>query len=805
MASKLAVAMGVVLVTFGVLATAQQQISINLPAHVETDFKATLDQYCVACHNDTLLTAGMSLQYIDVKSIGDNADTWEKILRKLKVRSMPPAGMPRPDIATYNAFSDYLETSLDKLAADNPQPGKPMVRRINRTEYLNAVRDLFSVEIRDNSILPTDDTMFGFDNISDVLTLSPFLAEQYIAAARKVRIQALGEPVMQPLVETYTVSTNLLQEVQMSEDLPFGSRGGVSIEHHFPHDGEYVMQVRLQRNSREYIRGLAEPHQIDMRLNGRLLEQFTIGGQKFGKSSGIYSTAAIGDIEQEEYERTADEMLDVRFVTKAGSHRISVSFLDETTVPEEPLYPRQTRYDYSQFKGGVPGVHTVSIGGPYNTRGVGETASRERILTCQPTGIGDLACAEKILSTLAHRAYRRPPTRKELEVLMGFYRNGSSSGFEEGIGLAMERMLAGPEFLFIVERTPANVRPGETFRISDSELATKLSLFLWSSVPDVELLDLAESGHLSKPGILEQQVQRLLENPRSRALVDNFASQWLSLGRLNVTEPNTDLFPYFEENLRQAFREETALFFDYILREDRPLMELLDADYTFVNERLARHYGIPDVYGNHFRKIKLTDPSRGGLLGHGSILTATSYPDRTSPVIRGKWILENILSAPPPAPPADIPGLRVTNDEGKALNMRESMEQHRANPVCAGCHKAMDPLGFALENYDAVGTWRTIYSDTNSVIDASGVLPDGTPFVGPVELRQVLLEKRQYDFVTTVADKLLTYALGRGVVHTDFPVIRSIIKKTDPDGYRLSSIITEIVKSKPFQMRSAQP
>lgn len=771
--------------------------------HDAAGFQGTVDSYCVTCHNDTLNTAGLSLQQVEVADIAAGAETWEKVLRKLKGRTMPPSGMPRPDGPTYDAFAGFLESALDRQARLEPRPGRPAIRRMNRTEYMNAVRDILAVDIHDDTILPADDTMFGFDNIGDVLTLSPLLAEQYISAARKVRRQALGEPEMQPVFDIYSVSGYLMQEQRMGEDMPFGSRGGTSIEHHFPMDGEYVVQVRLQRNSREYIRGLTEPHQFDLRLDGKSIKKISIGGEKHGRSAGIFSSGSSGDVEQEHYERTADEALEARFFAEAGTRKLTVTFMRETTIPEEPLHPRHTLYDYAQYKGGVPAVHTVAVGGPYDAKGISRTASREKILTCTPSRANDEACARTILERLAHRAYRRPPSDLEIEDLMGFYRQGRDSGFEQGIGLAIERMLAGPEFLFLVVEQPEDVKPGEIFPISDLELATQLSFFLWSTVPDDELLALAESGRLSEHDVLRQQVDRMLKDPRSAALVTNFASQWLQLGNLNAAVPNSDLFPYFEDNLKQAFQKETELFFEYVMRNDRPLLELIDADYTFVNERLARHYGIPDIYGSHFRKVTLNDPNRGGLLGQGSILTLTSYPNRTAPTIRGKWILTNILGAPPPPPPANIPNLRSTNDEGKVLNMRQQMEQHRANPVCASCHKVMDPLGFALENYDATGKLRKVDAASGSPIDSSGALPDGTAFDGLLGLREALLEKRQEDFILTAIEKLMTYALGRGVDYRDAPVMRAIMHKSAPDDYRLSSMINAIVEVTPFQMRRA--
>lgn len=775
----------------------------RLPADTATDidYQLTVNRYCVSCHNDVILQAGLTLQHVQADDVAADAATWEKVLRKLKARTMPPSGAPRPDLDTYATFARYLESSLDQSARSDPQPARPAIRRINRSEYINAVRDLLAVEIIDDTILPADDTMFGFDNIGSVLTLSPLLAEQYISAARKVTRQALGDPDLQPVFDIYSVSGYLMQDERMDESMPFGSRGGVTVRHHFPADGEYVVQVRLHRNSREYIRGLTEPHQFDLRLDGERVTTIQIGGESYGESAGIFSTGSSGDVEQENYERTADEALEARFFARAGTRELTVTFIDEGTIPEDPLYPEHTLYDYAQYKGGVPAVHTVAVGGPYKPDGIGQTASRERILTCKPKRGEPENCAREILESLAHRAYRREPTEFEMDDLMGFFRDGQTAGFENGIGLAIERMLAGPEFLFLVVEQPGDAAPGDVFAISDVELATQLSFFLWRSIPDQELLGLAEAGRLSSPDVLEEQVRRMLADPRSDSLVSGFASQWLHLGKLNVIAPNSDLFPYFDDNLRSAFREETQQFFDYVLRNDRPLLELLDADYTFVNERLAEHYGIPDVYGSHFRKVPLTGGARGGLLGQGSILTVTSYPNRTAPTIRGKWVLENILSAPPPPPPPNVPGLRRENDEGRVLSMRETMEQHRSNPVCASCHKVMDPLGFALENYDAIGYWRTVDAASGVAIDPSGTLPDGTPFVGLTELRDVLIAERSGDFVLTVIEKLLIYALGREVDYRDAPAMREIMRQSAPDDYRLTSLIQAIVHSTPFQMR----
>jgi len=793
---------GIIMLMHSTFSLAQQKLS---QPDIDT-FDTTLKSYCVACHNDSLMTAGLSLQQVDLADIGNGAKIWEKVLRKLKARAMPPSGLPRPDEVAYNTLSTYLESELDRHAQLNPDPGKPAFRRLNRNEYSNAVRDLFGIEFNFNDQFPADDTSLGFDNIGGVLTLSPLLVEQYISVARKIQQQVLGDPNMGPIFDIYNVPPSLMQDDRLDEELPFGSRGGIAIHHHFPVDGEYEVQIRLQRNSRDYIRGLIDQHKLDVFIDNELVKDFYIGGEKKGESAWVFSSAAQGDVEQEHYERFADDTLNLRFFARAGTKKVSVAFLKEATIPEEPLYDQMSVIDYSQYKGGLPGLRSLEISGPYKaSAATAESATPNNIFVCQPDGVNDGACAKKILTNLARLAYRRSPTDIDISVLMDFFNmRYAKAGFNEGIGLAIERMLAGPEFLFVMEKVPEGTSPGELFKISDLELATRLSLFLWASIPDATLLDLAESGQLGKPDILKQQVARMLADPRSSTLIDSFASQWLALRSLEGLFPDGEIFPYFDDNLKQAFIKETEYFFEYVMREDRPLMELLNADYTFINERLAKHYGIPDVYGNHFRRVTLEGDSRGGILTQGSILTATSYPNRTAPTIRGKWILHNILGTPPPPPPPDVPGLQERN-EGKALSMRQAMEMHRANPVCASCHKVMDPLGFALENYDAVGKWRTVDAASGSPVDSSGALPDGTVFQGPREMKEVLLQKRSDDFVLTVVEKLLTYSLGREILHTDAPAIRSIAKKAAPDDYRLKSLITAVVESTPFQMRRTHP
>ncbi len=775
-----------------------------VPSHTPS-YRAVLDQYCVTCHNERARTAELLLDEANVENIGEGPKVWEKVLKKLRAGAMPPAGMPRPDQATYDSFATYLETALDSAAAAHPNPGRPVLHRLNRVEYTNAVHDLLAVEIDGETLLPADDSRYGFDNIGDVLTVSPALLERYLSAARKISRLAIGDPDISPVFEGYTVPKYFVQDDRMNEALPFGSRGGIAVRHHFPLDGEYLLKVRLKRNSRDYIAGLLDrPHQLDVRLDGARLELFTVGGENHGRSAPLFSNNAMGDRAQDIYERTADDILEVRFPATAGPRQIEVAFLKETSMPEGPLRTPMSKYDLHNYKGGEPGVAGFSISGPYDATGIGETPSRRKVFLCRPANAQEEEpCARKILSTLARRAYRRPLTDEDVQTLLDFYKAGhNEGGFEAGIGSALERILVGPEFLFRIEVDPKDVAPDTAYPISDLELASRLSFFLWSSIPDDQLLDLAEREELKDPVVLEQQVRRLLEDPRSKTLVSNFAAQWLQLRNLRAINPDQDVFPYFEENLREAFRQETELFFESQLREDRSVLELLSANYTFLNERLARHYGIPNVYGSHFRRVELETEERKGLLGKGSILAVTSYANRTSVVLRGKWVLENILGTPPPPPPPNVPSLVVSAKDGKALSMREAMEQHRANPVCATCHKIMDPLGFAMENFDGIGSWRT--RDAGAPIDSSGVLPDGTPFVGPAELQRVLIESKSAEFVATATERLLTYALGRGVEAYDAPAIRSIIREAAPNNYRWSSLILGIVKSTPFQMRRSQ-
>ena len=802
----------IVMVSAYSVQAANQESSIPAPPDA-SQYSAVLKRYCVTCHNEKLRTADLALENMDVQDVGENVEIWEKVVRKLRGFTMPPVGMPRPDEHFYESFADYLETELDRVAAAKPNPGRTAVaHRLNRAEYANAVRDLLAIEIDAAALLPADDSG-GFDNFGDLLSVSPALMEKYMSAARKISRPAVGDPTIRPDIATYTISPFLLQGDRMSEDLPFGSRGGIAIRHHFPLDGEYLIKIRLQRVDNEgFAIGIAEPHLLDVRLDGARIKLFSVGGENVGLAMGAGAADAVPpDFDQAQYERLVDADLEIRFPVKAGKRLVQIAFLKETSAAEG-MFPPRSQATYAEARLGSmrerawaePAVSNVSVSGPFNVKGPGDTPSRRKIFVCSPAGAADEEpCARKILSTLARRAYRRPVTDADVEPLLGLYRIGRSDGggFEAGIQMALEGLLVSTEFLFRIEREPASVAKDTPYRVSDLELASRLSFFLWSSMPDEELLDVAEKGKLKEPAVLEQQVRRMLADPRSKALVDNFAGQWLFLRNVRRVNPNRDVFADFDESLRQAFQQETNLFLESMFREDHSVLDLLDADYTFLNERLARHYGIPDVYGSKFRRVTLADENRRGLLGQGGILTITALANRTSPVMRGKWVLENILAAPPPPPPPNIPALKEKGEGGKDLTMRQQMEQHRANPACAICHNRMDPIGFALENFDAIGKWRTL--DAGFPIDASGVLPDGSKFQGPAELRKALLSRPKI-IVNSVSEKLLSYALGRTLEYYDAPAVRSIVREAASSDYRWSSIVLGIVKSQPFQMRRSR-
>ena len=779
-----------------------------VPSH-DSSPRTLLDRYCVTCHNQELKTAELTLDRLDVEKVSENAAVWEKVVRKLRGREMPPVGMPRPDETGYDSFASYLETELDLAAEANPDPGRPATaHRLNRAEYTNAIRDLLALEIEGETLLPADDSG-GFDNLGDLLTVSPLLTEKYMSAARKISRLAVGDSTLSPDIKTYTLSPFLMQNQRMNEDLPFGSRGGLAVRHYFPLDGEYEVTVYLQRNRNQFVIGIAEPHQVDLRLDGERIKLVTVGGEHVGLAEGM-GYGARPTFEQAQYERQADADLQVRIQAKAGSRLIQVAFMKENWGAEGAFPPfSQASYSAARVLADYervltePAVSRVTITGPFDATGPGNTPSRDRIFVCSPAGpANEETCAETILSGLARRAYRGPVTDEDLEPLRGLYReaHGETGSFESGIQLALEGLLVSPKFLFRFERDPAGAIKDGIYSISDLELASRLSFFLWSSIPDHELLEVAESGKLREPAVLEQQVRRMLRDSRSKSLVDNFVGQWLFLRNLPTLNKNRDVFPEFDESLRQAFQQETDLFLESMLSEDRSVLDLLRADYTFLNERLARHYGIPDVHGSRFRRVTLADENRRGLLGQGSILMITAFANRTSPVMRGKWVLENLLAAPPPPP--DIPALKEKGEGGEALSMRQQIEQHRANPACALCHDRMDPIGFGLENFDAVGKWRAI--DAGAPIDASGVLPDGSRFQGPAQLRQALLNRPER-IVNAVAEKLLMYALGRTLGPYDAPSVRRIVREAASSDYRWSSLVLGIVESTPFQMRRSRP
>ena len=777
----------------------------------DSSTREVLNRYCVTCHNTRLKTAGLTLDTMDVERLGDHAETWEKVVRKLRTRSMPPVGRPRPDKATYTAVASSLETTLDRIAAANPNPGRTPPHRLNRTEYANAIRDLLGLEVDSSALLPPDDADLGFDNMADILSVSPALLERYIFAARKIGRLAVGDPSVEPTTETYPVPKMQFQDQRMSEDLPFGSRGGIAVQHHFVLDAEYDIKIRLRRQLYGYIRGIQNRQQVEIRLDGERVAVLTVGGPPGTPPPQTFTGVVPGSREWEDYTLHADDDFRVRVSAKSGPKVLGVSFVQGRSERDGVLQPRPTAKGLavaerwsSTSEAPEAAIEHVSVSGPFNATGPGETPTRQKIFVCHPMhGAKEEPCAREILSTLARRGYRRPVTSDDVDTLMTFYEAGRrTGGFDTGIQRGLESILVDPEFLFRIERDPVASPARAASPITDLELASRLSFFLWSSIPDDELLDLAVREQLRTPAVLDQQVRRMLADSRSQALVDGFVMQWLSLRRLDRIVPTPDLFPEFDDNLREAFQQEAKLFVGSQLREDQSVVDLLSADYTFVNARLARHYGIPNVYGNRFRRVTFDDGTRGGLLGLGSILTVTSYPTRTSPVLRGQWLLEHILGAPPPPPPPDVPGLPDEGESGRWASVRERLEQHRKNPVCANCHAPMDPLGFALEHFDAIGQWRAS-GETGAPIDASGLFPDGTEFYGLAGLKKVLLNEDE-QFVQTVTEKLTTYALGRGVQYYDMPAIRSIIRESASHDYRWSSLVLGIVKSTPFQMRRSE-
>ena len=741
-------------------------------------FRSMIQTHCVACHNDDLRTAGVSLQGLDPANVSGHGAVWEKVLRKISAGEMPPAGAPAPEASVSAEFAAGLEAALDAAAASDPNPGRPLAHRLNRAEYRNAIRDLLALDIDTGAMLPGDDSGYGFDNIADVLSLSPALLERYLVAARRISRLATGNPNVKPQKETYhrdreTGFLNAGHAPSSRQDLPFGADRGAAIRYYFPLDGEYVISVALDTGNVRNAEYQSQELRLAVKAGMRLLAATFLG-----ESSRPEPARPAGSAPPS----LAQPPLDIRLDGK----RVKLIELPASAAPHK--------------------LRFISIDGPYNVTGPGDTPSRRKIFTCRPaaespaTESDDEPCARRILASLARQAYRRPASAADVRALMAIYQIGrAEGGFERGVEKALEALLVSPSFLFRLEKDPAGIGPATPYPVSDIELASRLSFFLWSSIPDEELLILAERGRLRDPAVLEKQVRRMLADRRSTALVDNFAGQWLHLRNVAKVKPDEVLFPEFDAELRQAMKRETELFFEDVLRDNRSVFDLLTGNKTFLNEQLARHYSVDKVYGPQFREVELSDPRRGGLLGQASILTVTSYPNRTSVVVRGKWILENLFSMPPPPPPADVPELEDAGNDGKHLTLREAMARHSTNPTCASCHARMDPIGFALENYDAIGRWRS--EDGGVPIDASGELPGGVKFDGPTELKQVLAKDFRDAFAATVAEKLLTYALGRGLEYYDKATVRSIVRQAERNEYRFADLIASIVQSMPFQMR----
>jgi hypothetical protein len=827
--------------------------------------QATFQRYCLSCHNQNLKERGtvpIAFDRLNLSNVGADADVWERVVRKVRTGLMPPAGRPRPDAAAHDAFVNWIESALDRAAAAHPNPGRTETfHRLNRAEYRNVVRDLLDLDVNVDALLPPDDASYGFDNMAGVLKMSPTLMERYLAAAQKISRLAVGTPPPFPNVEYVRLGDDLQQDEHI-EGLPVGTRGGVSIPYLFPMDAEYVIKVRLARDILENIGVYAEDQQLEVSLDGERVQLFTVPGFKPppaaprpaappptapAQGRGARPRPSVTQVDtgprlsaKERQERNhIDDKWDIRLPVKAGRRQLNVTFIKLTAAIDEtarlPLIkPYAANVNTPDNRMGVA-LRSVEIVGPYNPIGAADSPGRRRIFVCQPaasaaaaasagprrsalreggpkpgeggpkTASEESGCAKTILSALARRAYRRPVADADIAPLLAIYAEARSLGsFDAGIERAVSRLLVSPEFLFRVERDPVDAPPNTPYRISDLELASRLSFFLWSSLPDEELLDIAAAGRLKDAAVLAQQVTRMIADPRAEAFVKNFAGQWLYLRNLPSAMPISFNFPDFDESLRASMQRETELFFDSIIREDRGALELLTANYTFLNERLARHYGMPNIKGTHFRRVTLEpDSARAGLLGHGSILTVTSHPDRTSPVVRGKWILENFLGASPPPPPPNVPELKPTGEAGGVLSMRDRMVQHRADPMCASCHAIMDPIGLSLENLDAVGRSRTL-GESSEPIDAAGSLPDGTRFVGAAGLRTALLTKSD-QVVTTVTEKLLTYALGRGLEYYDAPTVRAIVREAGRQDYRFTSgLIMGVVTSAPFQMRMAR-
>jgi hypothetical protein len=785
-------------------------------------FQGMVNRYCAGCHstrNPLPAGAPLALDAANLADPGADAATWERVVKKLGVGAMPPQGSPTPGPAELARFRTALITGLDAAAAKKNDPGRYVLHRLNRTEYANAVRDLLGVTIDVEDLLPSDGGDFGFDNIATALNTSPLLLERYLTAALRIAELAVGDAAAEPGTHTYTISTVVTQDTHV-EGLPLGTRGGILVNHHFPADGEYVFSGRLLKTVAEGLVGVEgheTPHMFIVTIDGKQVFSAPIGGKADHEAAKANTPVA-----REEFDR---RMMSPRVKVTAGFHEVGFTFVERPTQQQDMWQPSLRASQEAHNPSGLPRLRNGIIEGPYGANGVTASTSRQRLFVCTPrtaaqeaavsaaaaagsrrgspdNASNEEACAEQILSTVARRAFRRPLTKIDMAAPLALYRDERAAGgdFDAGIRVGLARILTSPAFLFRSEQSPAGLRAGAAHRVSDLDLASRLSFFLWSSIPDDELLNQAIAGRLRARGVLEAQVRRMIADPRADALMTAFTGQWLQLRNLDKVTPDLLLFPDFDDNVRQALRRETELFFASIVRENRSVLDLLDADYTFVNERLARHYGIPRVYGSRFRRVAVTDPNRRGLLGHGSILAMTAAANRTSPVLRGKYIISNLLNTPPLPPPAVVPDLEESAHKERPSTVREQLERHRGNPVCASCHRNIDPLGFALENFDAVGQWRTETRE-GLPIDAGGVLFDGTKVDGPVALRKALLSRPDV-FAGTVAEKLLIYALGRGLEPVDMAVVRGVVRNAAAQNYAMQSIILGIVRSTPFQMRT---
>ena len=778
-----------------------QQAPAAAAAAAVSPQRALVNKYCVTCHNDTMKTAGLALDKADVDHVAADPDLWEKVVYKLRAQAMPPVKMPRPDQATYDGFRIWLENELDKAGAAHPNPGTTVsYHRLNRTEYQNAIRDLLNVNIDTTSFLPEDATIFGFDNIGGAIKMSTDLLDTYMRASQRISEAALGIS-RGPQQETYELQWDVNQDDRTMGLAP-GTRGGLEAKHYFPVDGEYWVTVRLVRLGTAAIAGLNDEHQIDLLVDGERVDLVTIG--KKGMSTAAGGTGGgSGATDPDIGGFKAD--LQFRLPMRAGQHTLVATFIKkpELEVDGTRVIADRPAYEAGRTHG-LPYISSLTVYGPQKITGVENSPSRKRILVCTPgAGVQETACAQQIISTIARRAYRGRVKDADIQTLMSFYTSGRKEGsFEDGIEAALERVLVSPQFLYRIEAPPTTSAASGNARVSDLELASRLSFFLWSSIPDDQLLNAASNGRLSDPAVLEQQVRRMLGDPRAESLTQNFANQWLQLNQLDNAIPDPILFPEGDKTLRDSLRKETEMLFDSIRSENRSILDLLTAKYAFINEPIAKLYGISGIYGPRMRRVNLpADNPRAGLLGEGGIQMMTSHSNVTSPVLRGKWILDNILGSSPPPPPPVVPELKATGANGKILSMRERMEQHRSNPACFSCHATIEPYGLALENFDAVGRWRTI-NENGEPVDASTVLVNGTKFEGLDGLRNIILANKD-QFVQTATNRLLTYAVGRGLDYYDMPTIRKIVKESAPSNYNFSTLVVNVVKSMPFQMRKA--